>query len=83
MNRQQRITAAAALGVAAVLGLSACGINSGGSAPVGSVYKRPATVIPFPDGAANVARVCEGHEGIYSGEDHGGLFVLAHDPACK
>ena len=82
MSPLQRRAAAATVALGAALALTACGIDTGGDAPVGPVIHQPATVIDMPDGAGNIARVCIGQEGIYSGENAGAPFVVATDPAC-
>ncbi|MFJ7153275.1 hypothetical protein ACIQVT_34600 [Streptomyces sp. NPDC100445] len=82
-KRHARIITAVVFAAGALFGLTACGgIYSGGSASVGHVVDKKATVITMPDGAANVALVCNGTTGVYSGQDHGGLFVVVNDPAC-
>jgi hypothetical protein len=45
----------------------------------------PAVVFAMPDGSGNIARVCDGTEGIYTAEanSNGALFVVPSDPACE
>lgn len=46
-------------------------------------YEAPGnSVIEFPYGFDNIARVCENGDGLYVGFHGNSTFVVAHDEAC-
>lgn len=86
MNPLQKRAAAAGIALCAALAITACSdMSSAGDAPVSHTVTLPAVVFAMPDGSGNIARVCDGTEGIYTAEanSNGALFVVPSDPACE